>query len=66
LLAHGGARFAQSLTRSELVDEYRFIFHPVVLGKGLRPFPELQAPRHLKLVGGTRFKSGAVVMILQN
>jgi dihydrofolate reductase len=54
------------LTRSELVDEYRFIFHPVVLGKGLRPFPELQAPRHLKLVGGTRFKSGAVVMILQN
>jgi dihydrofolate reductase len=66
LLAHGGARFAQSLTRSGLVDEYRFIFHPVVLGKGLRPFPDVQAPRRLKLVAGIRFKSGAVVMILQN
>ena len=66
LLAHRGARFAQSLTGSGLVDEYRVIFHPVVLGKGLRPFPERRAPRRLKLVEGIRFKSGAVAIILQN
>ena len=65
-MAHGGARFAQSLIRSGLVDEYRFFVHPVALGKGLRAFPELDRPLRLKLVSETRFKSGAVPMALEN
>jgi hypothetical protein len=28
---HGGARFAQSLSRQGLTDEYRLIVHPVAL-----------------------------------
>lgn len=32
LLAHGGASFAQGLVRQGLVDEYRLLLHPVVLG----------------------------------
>jgi dihydrofolate reductase len=38
ILAHGGASFAQSLAQSGLVDEYRLLVHPVVLGRGLPLF----------------------------
>ena len=34
LLAHGGARFARSLVETGLIDAYRRVVHPVVLGAG--------------------------------
>ena len=36
LLAHGGVRFARSLVETGLIDEYRLVIHPVVLGAGER------------------------------
>jgi len=60
LLAHGGARFARSLAGTGLIDEYRLVVHPVVLGSGLRLFPEGGAPVRLKLVGATTFKTGTI------
>jgi dihydrofolate reductase len=38
LLAHGGAAFAQALSRERLVDEYRLVIHPAALGNGLPLF----------------------------
>jgi riboflavin biosynthesis pyrimidine reductase len=38
LLAHGGARFARSLVETGLIDEYRLLIHPAVLGAGKRIF----------------------------
>ena len=38
LLAHGGVRFARSLVQTGLIDEYRLVVHPVVLGAGERIF----------------------------
>ena len=35
LLAHGGARFAQALSRDGLVGEYRLVVHTAALGDGL-------------------------------
>ena len=34
IVAHGGATFAQSLVRANLVDEYPLAVHPVALGQG--------------------------------
>jgi dihydrofolate reductase len=34
LLAHGGARFARSLVETGLIDEYRLLIHPTILGAG--------------------------------
>jgi len=34
LLAHGGVRFARSLVETGLIDEYRLVVHPAVLGAG--------------------------------
>jgi dihydrofolate reductase len=65
ILAHGGARFAQSLIERGLVDELRLLVHPVALGRGLPLFSRLARPLDLKLVESKAFHSGAVAHIYQ-
>jgi len=59
ILAHGGARFAQGLTRLELIDEYWLNVHPVAFGDGL---PLFGGPVDLKLVSTKTFPSGTVAL----
>jgi dihydrofolate reductase len=61
LLAHGGARFAQSIVRLGLVDEYQLKVYPVALGRGLALFKDLRAPLGLRLQSARAFDSGVVV-----
>jgi len=65
ILAHGGARFAQSLVATGLIDEYRLIVHPVALGRGLPLFSGLQQPIDLRLVSTTAYSSGVVAAVYQ-
>jgi dihydrofolate reductase len=65
ILAHGGARFAQSLVASGLVDEYRLGIQPVVLGQGQPLFSGLRNPADLRLISIIPFSSGAVGAIYQ-
>jgi dihydrofolate reductase len=65
LLAHGGARFARSLVRTGLIDEFRLMVHPLVLGKGVRLFPELAAPMRFKLVDSKAFRTGLIARTFQ-
>jgi dihydrofolate reductase len=58
ILAHGGARFAQSLVASGLIDEYRLVIHPVALGHGQPLFSGLRSPVDLRLISATAFGSG--------
>jgi dihydrofolate reductase len=58
ILAHGGVGLAQSLAATGLVDEYRLIVHPVVLGKGQSLFAQLTEPLDLELRATTLFRSG--------
>jgi dihydrofolate reductase len=39
LLAQGGVRFARSLVETGLIDEFRLVVHPIVLGAGERHSP---------------------------
>lgn len=63
ILAHGGAGFAQSLAASGLVDEYRLMVHPVVLGSGLALFGQLPQPLHLELRATTLFRAGGCAQV---
>jgi dihydrofolate reductase len=63
LVAHGGASFAQSLVKLGLVDEYRLLVHPVVLGRGLPLFSALSERRPLTQLSSTTFPSGAVAHV---
>jgi dihydrofolate reductase len=61
LVAWGGAAFAQSLARADVVDEYRFTFHPVAVGdRGLRVFADLPKPLPMELVDEQTFTSASV------
>ncbi|MBS1879723.1 MAG: dihydrofolate reductase family protein [Actinobacteria bacterium] len=57
LLAQGGVEFARSLVQAGLVDEYRLVVHPVVLGSGLALFDGAE-PFDLDLIDAVRFPSG--------
>src|SRR6188768_1289438 len=60
LLAHGGVRFARSLVETGLIDEYRLVVHPVVLGAGERLF---RTPLTLEPASTTVFSGGAVAHV---
>jgi dihydrofolate reductase len=60
LLAHGGVRFARSLVETGLIDEYRLMIHPVVLGAGERLF---RAPLTIEPVSTTAFSGGGVAHV---
>src|SRR3984957_11260965 len=57
LLAHGGARFARSLVQTGLIDEYRLLIHPAVLGAGERIF---LAQLTIEPMSTTVFSGGSV------
>src|SRR5437773_9237063 len=56
----GGVTIPSQLAELGLIDEYRFVVHPIVLGEGIRVFEgiNLQEKLHLKLVESKTFKSG--------
>ncbi|MGN6167918.1 MAG: dihydrofolate reductase family protein [Solirubrobacteraceae bacterium] len=60
LLAQGGARFARSLVQTGLIDEYRLVIHPVVLGAGQRIFT---APLTIEPISTIAFSRGAVAHV---
>ncbi len=58
----GSPKLSAALQRLDLVDEYRFVVHPVVAGHGPYLFPGLQPSLRLKFVAATRLKSGIVAL----
>jgi dihydrofolate reductase len=58
----GGVKLALSLTELGLIDEYEFIVHPRLSGRGPTLFAELSKHVDLKLVSRLEFGSGAVAM----
>ena len=64
ILVHGGPDFAMSLTRLDLVDEYRLSTVPIAIGAGRSPFAKLDGHLKLEVVDEQRFRSGALAQTL--
>ena len=60
----GGVDVPSQLMELDLIDEYRFVIHPVVVGEGRRLLEgiSLQKNLQLKLVDSTIFKSGCIAL----
>lgn len=58
----GGPTLAGQFVRRGLVDEYRLVVHPVILGAGTPFWPDLEAPASLRLTETRTFGSGAVLL----
>jgi len=63
ILAHGGATFVDSLIRDGLIDEYRLVIHPVVIGHGTALFSALREPLRLDLVEARTFPTGTAIHV---
>ena len=61
ILVFGSGRLVETLLRHDLVDEYRLLVFPVVLGRGRRLFPEGLGTT-LRLVEAKTFSSGVVAL----
>ena len=62
LLVIGSGDLAQTLIRSDLVDEYRIMIHPLVLGSGARLFRDGNEKRTLTLVGSRPTSTGVLIV----
>ncbi|MDQ6681997.1 MAG: dihydrofolate reductase family protein [Chloroflexota bacterium] len=58
----GGPTLASAFIRRGLVDEYRLLVHPVVLGAGTPFFPTLETPIRMRLTGRRAFDSGVILL----
>jgi dihydrofolate reductase len=65
LILYGGADLASTFMDLNLIDEYRLIVNPVVLGSGIPLFKGLKKPLNLKLVRSQSFKCGNVILYYQ-
>jgi dihydrofolate reductase len=63
MLAHGGIGFARSLVRLGLLDEYRLVIHPVMLGRGQSIFADLPRQLPLTLAESHRFPKGSLAQV---
>jgi len=62
LVSVGGPTLASSLIVNGLVDEFKPLVHPVILGGGKPFWPENARPTDLELVEERRFAAGAVLL----
>jgi dihydrofolate reductase len=61
----GSGQLLHTLIQHDLVDEYRLMVHPIIVGSGKRLFPEGAAQTVLQLVETKPFSSGVVVLTYQ-
>lgn len=64
IVVHGSATLVHTLMQHDLVDRYRLLIYPVVLGEGRRLFREGSAAT-LRLVSAQAFSSGVTALIYE-
>lgn len=62
LLLSGSGTLVRSLIPHDVIDEYRLMVHPIVLGQGKRLFNGDEPERVLQLIGVKQFASGVTVL----
>ena len=63
LQVHGSGGLAQTLIEKDLIDEYRLLTFPVVLGTGKRLFGGGTMPASLQLVSSAATPAGVVISV---
>jgi len=65
IVVHGSARLVQTLIEHDLVDEFRLMVYPVVLGSGKRLFGETSEKKPLRLVDSKVVGDGVAILIYE-
>jgi dihydrofolate reductase len=62
ILVHGSRTLVNALKAHDLVDEYRLMVFPIILGSGMRLFEETPDATTLELAATERLGNGAAVL----
>lgn len=62
MVIYGSGKLVSSLTRAGLIDEFRLVVSPVVLGSGMSLFKGVTESVKLRLTGSKVFQSGNVLL----
>ena len=65
IVVHGSAQLVQTLVEHDLVDEFRLMVYPVVLGSGKRLFGETNDKKPLRLVDSKVLGDGVAILIYE-
>ena len=65
LQVHGSGILARTLLENDLVDEWRLLTFPVIVGAGRRLFPDLGVATGLRLVESRTTPSGTAIHVYQ-
>ena len=65
IVVHGSPQLVQTLVEHDLVDEYRLMVFPVVLGSGKRLFGETTDKKTLRLVDSKVVGDGVAILVYQ-
>jgi dihydrofolate reductase len=63
IIIDGSATLVQSLMGTGLIDEYRFLVQPFIVGRGRRFFPDGMPPTTVKLVESNLLSFGSMALI---
>ncbi len=66
LQVHGSGILAQTLMQHDLIDEYRLLTYPVVLGKGRRLFADGTKPAALRLLESKTTSAGVTLNVYES
>ena len=58
----GSPSLIVALTQLDLVDEYQLVVQPIILGKGLRLFKNIDERKNLRLIKTKTFGSGSIAL----
>lgn len=62
MIIFASSKLIQSFTNAGLIDEYRIVVHPVILGSGKRLFDNIQGRHGLRLESTKPYNSGAILL----
>ena len=65
IVVHGSARLVQTLVEHDLVDEFRLMVFPVVLGSGKRLFGDTSDKKALRLVDSKVVGDGVAIFVYE-
>ena len=65
ILIFGSSALVNSLMQDDLIDEYRLMFFPIIVGSGKRLFQDVNNKKTLRLIETKTFSSGVVVLSYQ-
>jgi dihydrofolate reductase len=65
ILVLGSAALVRSLSRGDLVDEYRFLVHPIIMGSGKRFFTEGMTTKKMNVLESKTLAMGVVAQRYQ-